>query len=116
MGNYICEINLVNEKSVNYVKKKMLSEDKLYSTVEYITIFNDLSRLKILHALSIRELCVCDIASLLEISQSAISHQLRILRNAKIVKYRKEGKRVYYSLLDNHIKIIINSVIKHINH
>ena len=116
MVKNVCEINLVNEEAVSYVKSKMLSEDNSYSTVEYLNILNDLSRFKIIQALSIRELCVCDIACLFGMSQSATSHQLRVLRNAKIVKYRKEGKIVYYSLSNKHTKEIVNSILKHINH
>lgn len=107
----VCEINCVNKESVSYVKGKMLHEDKLYATVENLNLLNDLSRLKILNALSIRELCVCDIACLMGMSQSAVSHQLRVLRHAKYVKYRKEGKITYYTLTDANISKFLKTVI-----
>ncbi|MGV8150392.1 MAG: ArsR/SmtB family transcription factor [Candidatus Woesearchaeota archaeon] len=110
----VCEINSVNKESVSYVKSKMLHEDKLYATAEHINLLNDLSRLKILNALSIKELCVCDIACLLGMTQSAVSHQLRVLRHAKYVKYRKEGKIVYYTLADANISKLLKTVIDNV--
>lgn len=110
----ICEINSINQKSVEYVKKHMISGNSLSSIVDKLKILNDPSRLKILNALSIKELCVCDIACLLNTTQSAVSHQLRLLRHAKFVKYRKDGKMAYYSLADKNIVNILKMVIDNV--
>jgi DNA-binding transcriptional ArsR family regulator len=81
---------------------------------ETFKALGDTTRIKILYALSIEELCVCDLTSLLSASQSAVSHQLRILRNMRLVKYRKQGRSVYYSLDDNHIKTLFAEGLKHV--
>lgn len=112
----VCQTKFIDEKAVAHVKKHLRPENEVLKVVESLKLLSDLSRLKILQALSVKELCVCDIACLFGISESATSHQLRILRNAKIVKYRKEGKAVYYSLSDNHIKTIVNSFLQHATH
>lgn len=110
-----CEIDFIDEKKVNLVKKK-IPEDELISRIsETFCHLCDFTRVKIIFALSNAELCVCDIASLVNVSVSAISHQLRLLRHSKLVKYRKEGKMVYYSLDDNHIKEILKNIVKHFN-
>jgi len=81
---------------------------------EFFRVFGDSTRIRILYALSKSELCVCDLARLLGISQSAISHQLQVLRSSRLVKYRREGKTVFYSLDDEHIFTIINMGLKHL--
>ncbi len=96
------------------VKQKMPQEEKLYDLAELFKVFGDTTRVKIISALFEAEMCVCDIAELLSMTQSAISHQLRVLRQARLVKHRKEGKVVFYSLDDEHIKTIFNQGLEHI--
>jgi len=96
------------------VKQKMPQEEKLYDLAELFKVFGDTTRVKIISALFEAEMCVCDIAELLSMTQSAISHQLRVLRQARLVKHRKEGKVVFYSLDDEHIKSIFNQGLEHI--
>ena len=88
---------------VKRVKNKMLSDDLLFDISEVFKIFGDSTRMKIIYALKLSELCVCDLAYITNSTQSAISHQLRILKQAKLVKSRKDGKVVYYSLKDEHV-------------
>ncbi len=110
----ICEVKTVNKTKVSAVKKAMLSEDEVNSLAETFSVMSDPTRTKIIYALSKEELCVCDIARVLGISISAISHQLRILRNMRLVKFRREAKMVYYSLDDRHINRLFNEGLKHI--
>ena len=91
------------------IKKRAISdENTLYALADLFKVFGDPTRIRILYALSAQELCVCDIASVLDMTQSAISHQLRILKQMKLVKFRREGKTVYYSLADSHVETILN--------
>ena len=94
---------IINEKLATRVKNKMLSDDLLFDVAEVFKIFGDSTRIKIIYALKLSELCVSDLAFITNSSDSAISHQLRILKQAKLVKSRKEGKIVYYSLKDEHV-------------
>ena len=110
----ICEVKYVDKAKVNAVKKQMLKDGEINILSETFGILSDSTRIKILFALSKKELCVCDISNLLNISISAISHQLRILRNVRLVKYRKEGKMVFYSLDDKHISTLFNEGLKHV--
>jgi ArsR family transcriptional regulator len=110
-----CEVTIIHEDIVNKVKEIMPEETKLYDLAELFKVFGDTTRIKILCALFESEMCVCDIAALLGMSQSAVSHQLRILRQNKLVKFRKEGKVVYYSLADDHVKKIFEQGFDHIN-
>ncbi len=109
-----CDITEVHSDVVTYVKEKMPLEEDLYDVAELFKVFGDTTRIRILHTLSIKELCVCDIATILDMSQSAISHQLRVLKNTKLVKYRKEGKQVFYSLDDKHIQLILAMGFEHV--
>lgn len=93
----------LHETLAKKVKKKMLSDEILFDIAEVFKIFGDSTRMKIIYALKLSELCVYDLAYITNSTQSAISHQLRILKQAKLVKARKEGKVVYYSLKDDHI-------------
>ncbi|NLL73060.1 MAG: winged helix-turn-helix transcriptional regulator [Clostridiales bacterium] len=93
----------------------MPKEETLYDLAETFKVFGDSTRIRILWALDESEMCVCDIASLLNMTQSAISHQLRVLKQAKLVKNRREGKVVYYSLDDEHVRLIIDQGMAHIN-
>lgn len=111
-----CNCNVIHEDIVMKVKSKMPLEEKLYDLAELFKVFGDTTRIKILYALFEEEMCVCDIATLLNMTQSAISHQLRVLKSAGLVKYRKEGKVVYYSLDDEHVQNIFDQGFTHINH
>lgn len=110
----VCECNEVHEDIVSEVKTEMPEDEILYDLAELFKVFGDTTRIKILYALFSKEMCVCDIANLLNMTQSAISHQLRVLKQARLVKFRKEGKTVYYSLDDNHINQIFNCGLDHI--
>jgi ArsR family transcriptional regulator len=110
-GGFVLKIDI--EKMV---KPKMLTDEFAYKVADFFKVIGDKTRLKILLALFESELCVYDIAEILEMSQSAISHQLRVLKQSGFVKYRKEGREVYYSLDDDHVKNILDQGIEHIRH
>lgn len=110
-----CDCSVIHEDTVNLVKAKMPSEENLYDLAELFKVFGDTTRIKILCALVEAEMCVCDIAALLNMSQSAISHQLRILKQARLVRYRREGKIVYYAIDDEHVKQIFDQGLIHLN-
>lgn len=93
---------------------ELLNEDKIIDLAELFKIFGDSTRVKIINVLLDNELCVNDISEKIGISQSAVSHQLRILKQSKLVKYRKDGQTIYYSLLDNHVEKIFNLGREHI--
>jgi ArsR family transcriptional regulator, lead/cadmium/zinc/bismuth-responsive transcriptional repressor len=109
----VCEIECLHEEAVKEVKSNMLDETILLEVSENFKIFGDMTRIKIMQALYLKELCVCDLSAVLEANQSTISHQLRILRSKNLVKYRKEGKMAYYSLADDHVVKIIEMGIEH---
>ena len=109
-----CELMCAHEEIVEKVQKEMPDEDTLYDLTELFRIFGDSTRIRILYVLFEAEMCVCDIAALLGMTQSAISHQLRALKNAKLVTSRREGKTVFYSLADDHVKTIIDQGQEHI--
>ncbi len=108
---YLC----VLEETVEQVLSQMPNDETLYDLAELFKIFGDSTRIKILYALFEAELCVCDIAQLLGLTQSAVSHQLRVLKTSRLVKPRKEGKTVFYSLADDHVRKIIAQGMEHIN-
>ena len=110
-----CDYMHVHENIVNQVKEAMPDEEILYDLAELFKIFGDSTRIKILYVLFESEMCVCDIAQLLGMTQSAISHQLRALKQSKLVKYRREGKTVFYSLADSHVRTILDQGIEHIS-
>lgn len=114
MNKIMCECPVIHEDKVNKVKNKMLNEGKIIDLSELFKVFGDSTRMKIILALKEEELCVCDIASVISSSVSAVSHQLRILKQAKLVKYKKVGKVVYYALDDHHIYEIIEKGCEHI--
>ena len=109
-----CEYMYVHQDVVNKVKQDMPQDETLYDLAELFKVFGDSTRIKILYALFEAELCVCDIAQLLSVSQTAVSHQLRVLKNNKLVKFRKEGKNVFYSLADDHVRRIIDQGSEHV--
>lgn len=110
-----CDCNVIHQDIVDKVKENMPVEENLYDLAELFKVFGDTTRIKILYALYSSDMCVCDIAVLLNMTQSAISHQLRVLKQAKLVKYRKEGKIVFYSLDDEHVKMIFDQGLLHIS-
>ena len=110
-----CDCEVIHEDVVNKVRKKMPKEETLYDLAELFKVFGDTTRIRILWALDEAEMCVCDIANLLNMTQSAISHQLRVLKQAKLVRNRRDGKVVYYSLDDEHVKMIFDQGLVHIN-
>ncbi len=103
-----------NIEKVNNVKKEMPNDEIIFDMAEFFKVFGDSTRMKIISSLLVSELCVGEIAEIVNSTQSAISHQLRVLKQAKLVKYRKEGKTVYYSLDDEHIKSIYKIGKEHI--
>ena len=109
-----CDFYQVHDDVVQAVRDKMPQEDELYDLAEIFKVFGDSTRIKILYVLFEAEMCVCDIAQLLNMNQSAISHQLRILKQSRLVKSRRDGKAVFYSLADSHVRSIINQGIEHI--
>ncbi len=109
-----CEYLCANDKTVKKLEENMPEDEILYELAELYKIFGDSTRIKILYALFEAELCVCDIAKLLKLTTSAVSHQLRTLNRARLVKYRRVGKNVIYSLSDDHVRTIINQGINHI--
>ncbi len=108
------EEGIVDIEKVNKIKKIMPSDDLLFDIAEVFKVFGDTTRMKIISALLEAELCVGDIAEITNSTQSAISHQLRVLKQAKLVKFRKDGKTVYYSLDDDHISTLYEIAKKHI--
>ena len=100
---------------IEIVNENIPQEEMLYDLAELYKVFGDSTRIKILYVLFESEVCVCDIASVLKMSMSAISHQLRVLKQARLVKYRREGKTVYYSLSDEHVKTILAQGMEHIS-
>lgn len=109
-----CESTCPHEDVISQVSNTMPDDEILYDLAELFKIFGDSTRIKILYALFEAEMCVCDITQLLGMTQSAISHQLRSLKQSKLVKYRREGKTVYYSLADSHVRLIINQGMEHV--
>ncbi|GFP77599.1 ArsR/SmtB family transcription factor [Clostridium fungisolvens] len=109
-----CNCTIIHEDVIREVNDKIPQEETLYDLSELFKVFGDSTRIKIICALFEAEMCVCDIAALLRMTQSAVSHQLRVLKNARLVKPRREGKIVYYSLDDEHVKNIFNQGLEHI--
>ena len=111
----VCESDVTHEEQINRVRKMMPKDEEFYDLADLYKMFADSTRVRILWALTHEELCVCDIALLLNMTKSAISHQLRALRLANLVKYDKRGKEVYYSLADKHVKDIFSKGFEHIH-
>ena len=109
-----CACNVIHGDIVAKVKDSLPQEETLYDLAELFKVFGDSTRIKILCALFEEEMCVCDLSALLNVSQSAISHQLRVLKQARLVRFRRDGKIIYYSLDDEHIKHIFDEGLKHI--
>lgn len=114
INDILCEEQHRHEHSIEAAIQIMPTEDELFSLAELYKIFGDSTRVKLMCALMPGEMCVCDLSEFLGISQSAISHQLRLLRTSRLVKTRREGKSVYYSLDDGHIDTIIHQGLNHV--
>ena len=112
--NFQCEYICVHDAIVEHVKHNMPNEDVLFDLSELFKLFGDSTRIRILYCLFANEMCVCDIATLLQMTQSAISHQLAVLKRSKLVSARREGKTVFYALADDHVRSIINQGIEHV--
>ena len=109
-----CDVTCVHNQIIEAVKEKMPAEELLNELADFYKVFGDATRIKILCVLLRSEMCVCDLAEMLGMTQSAISHQLRVLKQMKLVKNRREGKAVFYSLADGHVRSIINQGYEHI--
>ncbi len=110
-----CDSHHIHEEVIGNVNETMPDEEILYDLAEFYKVFGDSTRIRILYVLFEADLCVCDIAQLLNMGQSAISHQLRVLKQARLVKFKREGKSVIYSLADDHVRTIIDQGIEHIS-
>jgi ArsR family transcriptional regulator len=111
----VCDCEVIHKEVVGKVSKLMPKDEEFYDLADLYKMFSDSTRVRILWALSHAEMCVCDIAVLLGMTKSAISHQLKSLRLANLVKYYKQGKVVYYSLADSHVKDIFEKGFEHIH-
>lgn len=109
----LCTDNVIHEESVRKVAEKMLNPEVFAKASEFFRVMGTETRFKILYALNLSELCVCDIAVLLGMSKSAISHQLAVLRDAKLVRSRRDGKNVFYSLADDHVHAMLKGCVEH---
>ena len=109
-----CEINVIDRDKIELAKNSMPETSTLTETADVFSLLGDFSRIRILHALSTTELCVCDLAAILETTSSAVSHQLRLLRARGIVRFRRDGKIAYYSLADEHVHQLLKQMIEHI--
>lgn len=110
-----CDTVCIHKELLETVSKEMPDEEELYDLAELFKVFGDSTRIRILYVLFEAEVCVCDLAQALNMTQSAISHQLRILKQSKLVKNRREGKSVFYSLADDHVRTIIAQGREHID-
>lgn len=110
-----CDCTIIHEDVVNDVRRHMPEEEQLLDLADLFKVFGDSTRVRILCALFKHEMCVCDIAALLQMSKSAISHQLRVLKQSKLIRNRRDGKVVYYSLDDEHVKMIFDQGLSHVS-
>lgn len=113
-GVECCNSTCVHEELLQEVTAQMPKEEELYDLAELFKVFGDSTRIRILFVLFEAEVCVCDLAEALQMTQSAVSHQLKILKQAKLVKNRRAGKSIFYSLADDHVRAIIGQGLEHI--
>lgn len=113
MAQEICQVTGVNQKRVERVSRAMPKAERLEETAEIFKVLGDPTRLRLLFALLQEELCVCDLAEFVEASPSAVSHQLRLLRTARLVRFRREGKMIYYRLDDDHVRRLLKEGLVH---
>lgn len=110
-----CEQTVIHPELVKTMTDKLMDDKSLMRLVDFYKLFSDMTRLKILYLLSMHEMCVCDIAATLQTNQSTVSHQLKTLRNSRLIRYRREGKVVYYSLDDDHIGQVLLQGMLHVS-
>ncbi len=110
----VCKVDIIDKVKVKSTQANLPGKENIFSMAETFKLLGEPTRLKIILALIENELCVCDLSAVSENSVSAVSHQLRLLRNFRLIKYRKEGKMVYYSIDDEHIKNLVNQLKEHI--
>lgn len=115
-GEDVCDVNCINPEAVEAVRRQMINEGAASDLAGLFRVMGDPTRLRIISLLAASELCVCDIAAALEMTQSAVSHQLRVLRMMKLVKFRKEGRAAYYSLDDDHVERLYILGLDHLGH
>ncbi len=113
---FVCDCNIIHEESVMLAKKKMPKEETFENLALFFKLLGDLTRAKILFALDQHEMCVCDLANTLSMTKSSISHQLKTLKESGIVKCRRAGKEVYYTLDDEHVVRVFEVGLEHISH
>lgn len=112
----VCQQECIHPAHIEEVRRLMPDVDSLYDLSEVFRVFGDSTRIRILYALFESELCVCDLVTLLGLTQSAVSHQLRILKDAKLVRFRREGKSIFYALDDDHVRSILSLGMEHLSH
>ena len=110
----VCEHEEIHEEVLSVIRGKLPAEESMYELAELFKVFGDSTRIRILFVLFEAEVCVCDLAATLNMTSSAVSHQLNILKRCKLIKSRREGKSVFYSLADNHVRTIISEGMDHI--
>ena len=110
----VCQVRFIDQEKVNKLLKSLKSKEIILSLTEVFRILGDPTRMKICIFLAQEELCVCDLAEILKISESAVSHQLRVLRSLRLVKYRRDGKMAFYSLDDQHVSMLIKQGLEHV--
>jgi DNA-binding transcriptional ArsR family regulator len=111
-----CEVTIIHDEIVEQVQRSLLPHEQIIDLASLFQALSEPTRVRIIHILIQEEMCVCDIAAVLEMNQSAISHQLRFLRNLHLIKWRKVGKMVYYSIDDEHILTLFETGLSHISH
>jgi len=109
-----CNCTVIHHEIIDEIRKDILEESILSDLADLFNVFGDTTRIKILHVLSMSEMCVCGISALINMNRSSVSHQLKALRQAKLVKYRKEGRMVYYSLSNDHVKQVFHQGLIHL--
>lgn len=109
-----CSTNIIHDDTIAFVKSGMLEKEQFEKLSMFFKAISDETRIKILYSLSRSKMCVCDLAALLDMTVSAISHQLRVLKQAELVKSEKQGKVVYYSLSDEHVNTVFKNALEHI--
>lgn len=112
--NILCDCNIIHEDTVNHVKNKIVSKEDLSAMSKFHKMLSDTTRMKIIGSLYVSEMCVCDIACLLNVTKSVISHQLKKLKENNFIKSRKVGKEVFYSLKDEHVKQVFEICLEHV--
>lgn len=111
----LCDENCIHQDQIEESKRNIPDDDTLITISDLFKVLGDMTRVKILSALLENELCVCDLSEIVGMGQSAVSHQLRVLRASKVVKFRRDGKSIFYSVDDDHIRTLFEIAFKHIN-